>query len=105
MLFDVEQAFHDEVEKTIGLFFFKCHSKFVTETTIKEWLWRLNPNQNISLHKKGDFRAYTSNGNNKKRMKSFISIFNWLYSSWQLSYDNQSAVLTTKSMGEILEIM
>ena len=23
-------------------FFFKCHSKFVTETTIKEWLWRLN---------------------------------------------------------------
>ena len=45
MLFDVEHAFHDEVEKTISFFFLssynqaalKCHSKFVTETSIKEW--------------------------------------------------------------------
>ena len=42
MLFDVEQAFHDEVEKTIPFFLYnqaalKCHSKFVTETSIKEW--------------------------------------------------------------------
>ena len=39
MLFDVEHAFHDEVEKTIPFFLYnqaalKCHSKFVTETSI-----------------------------------------------------------------------
>ena len=41
MLFGVEHAFHDEVEKTIPFFLYnqaalKCHSKFVTETSMED---------------------------------------------------------------------